>query len=73
MPAKQQPRYVRAKEPATGDLDGEPFVVNPSEIFADDHPIVRAHPDLFEPLEPSRQRPDVEQMTAAPGEKRGSG
>ena len=70
-PAKQVRReFVQAREPATGTFNGEPFVVSPSEIFASDHPLVREHPQLFKPLEESRQRPVVEQMTAAPGEKR---
>lgn len=63
--------YVQPIEPASGTHDGEPFVVNPREIFAADHPLVRALPHLFRPVEASRQRPDVEQMTAGPGEKRG--
>jgi hypothetical protein len=63
--------FVRAREPATGTFEGEPFVVGPTEIFAADHPLVRAHPHLFKPVEGSRQRPAVEQMTAAPGEARG--
>lgn len=71
-PAKQPHReFLRAKEPATGTFEGEPFVVSPSEIFASDHPLVRAYPHLFVPLEESRERPEVEQATAAPGEKRG--
>jgi hypothetical protein len=64
--------FVQAKEAATGSVDGEPFVLTPNELFAADHPIVRAYPDFFKPLEdPHRQRPEVEQATAAPGEKRG--
>ena len=62
--------YVRPREAATGDHNGEPFVLNPNEIFDADHPIVRAHPNLFMPVEPSRARPRVEQATAAPGELR---
>jgi hypothetical protein len=65
-------RFVQPIEPAAGDFDGSSFVVNPSEVFAEDHPLVRAYPHLFKPLEPSRQRPEVEQTTAAPGEKRGA-
>lgn len=66
-----QPNFLRPREAFTGDYDGEPFVANPTEIFPDDHPIVKAHRDKFVPLEPTRQRPRVEQMTAAPGELRG--
>jgi hypothetical protein len=47
--SKQTVSHVRAREPATGTFEGEPFVVNPSEIFAADHPLVRAYPHLFKP------------------------
>lgn len=69
MPAAE---HVRPREPAAGTHEGEPFVLNPREIFATDHPIVRAYPQLFRTIEESRQRPAVEQATAAPGEKRGT-
>lgn len=73
MPPAAKPRreFVQPREPASGTFDGEPFVVNPSEVFAPDHPLVRAHPHLFKPLEASRERPAVEQATAGPGERRG--
>lgn len=61
---------VRPIQPASGDIDGEPFVINPGEIFAADHKLVRAKPHLFKPVEPTRDRPDVEQATKAPGERR---
>jgi hypothetical protein len=73
MTVDTRAEHVRPREPATGTFEGEPFVVNPSEVFAIDHPLVRAYPKLFKPLEPTRTRPVVEQMTAAPGEKRGPG
>jgi hypothetical protein len=62
--------FVRPREAATGDINGEQFVLNPNEIFDADHPIVRKHPGLFMPVEPTRHRPTVEQATAAPGELR---
>lgn len=62
--------FVQPREPATGTHKGEPFVLRPAEIFAADHPLVRAFPHLFRPLEETRHRPAVEQMTAVPGEKR---
>lgn len=64
--------FVRAREPFSGDMDGTPFVVNPSEVLASDHPLVRKYPKHFVPLEEDRQRPQVEQATAAPGEQRGA-
>lgn len=72
MPAKTKPaNHVRPKEAASGDHNGETFVLNPNEIYDADDEIVRAYPHLFVPLEATRQRPAVEQMTAAPGEVRG--
>lgn len=71
MPRTAAPRYVRPKEACTFDHDGEAIVLSPNEIMSADDPIVRARPNLFKPIEASRERPDVEQATAAPGEKRG--
>lgn len=69
---KDQPTHVQAREASTGSIDGAPFVLARGEILAVDHPIVLAYPDFFGPLEPARQRPEVEQTTAGPGEKRGA-
>lgn len=44
---------------------GSNQVFGPADILNDDDPVVRAHPDCFEPV-----RATVEQATAAPGEKR---
>ena len=41
---------VVAVDSFTGDLDGEPFVVNPSQILRGDHRIVRAYPWMFRRL-----------------------
>jgi hypothetical protein len=64
--------HMRPIEPASGDHNGDPFVLSPREVFASDHPLVRAFPHLFEPVDQTRERPAVEQMTDGPGEKRGS-
>jgi hypothetical protein len=69
-PRKAKPDFMQPAEPATGTYNGEPFVLSPREVYAADHELVRAYPHLFKPFEPNRQRPTVEQMTAAPGEKR---
>lgn len=63
--------YMEACEAATGRIDGTPFVLAPGEILAASHEIVRTYPHFFKPLDRDRQRPDVEQATAEPGEKRG--
>jgi hypothetical protein len=70
--AKRDVELVRPIEAASGDHNGEPFVLSPREVFNSDHQLVRAYPHLFQPVEQTRDRPDVEQMTAGPGEKRGS-
>jgi len=64
--------FVRPREACTFDHAGEAVVLSPNEIFNADDPVVRARPDLFKPLEADRQRPRVEQATAAPGELRGA-
>jgi hypothetical protein len=69
VPTKE---FVRPIEPASGTFKREPFVVNPNQIFESNDPLVRKFPHLFQPLEATRQRPDVESMTAAPGEQRGA-
>ncbi len=67
----QAAEYVQVTEAFTGTLDDAPVVVSTAEIFQRDHPLVRAYPTFFKALEPTRQRPAVEQMTAIPGERRG--
>lgn len=67
--------YVRAIDSFSGDLEdanGEmvPWVGKAEKIYAADDPAVQKWPQHFEPLEPQRQRPPVEQATAAPGERR---
>lgn len=71
MPRPPQPRYFRAKEACFFKFDDDDVVLSPNAIYAADDPLVRARPELFKPLEADRQRPAVEQATAAPGEVRG--
>jgi hypothetical protein len=64
---KQPKRYFVAKESMSGVIDGAPFVANPSDLpLAEDDPRVKAYPQHFVEYE----TPDVEQATAAPGERR---
>ncbi len=63
----------RAKEPFFAGV--QPAPINPDDIYADDHPLVRQFPTMFVEVRiieaPVRRRlADVEQATAAPGEKR---
>lgn len=72
MPRTAAARFVRPREACTFDHDGDAVVLNPNvDIYNADDPVVRARPHLFKPVEASRQRPEVEQATAAPGERRG--
>ena len=49
--------------------DGREVLVSAGTRVRANHTLAKAYPDLFEPLEP---RPDIEQATASPGEKRGA-
>ena len=55
---------------------GEGNAVYPNDVYADDHPYIAMYPSKFVDVEvieaPSKKRsaPEVEQATAAPGEKR---
>lgn len=62
-------KLVQPIEAASGDYDGEPFVLNPNELFDEGHALVRAYPHLFRQAKASH--PVVEQATEAPGELRG--
>lgn len=65
--------YVATWDFTTSGEDVEVTHVRQGEHFADDHVLVRLFPDKFRKVsDDSRaKRPDVEQATAAPGEKRG--
>lgn len=69
--AKQKADYYRAKEGFGATMpDGEVVHVAAGEIVSAGHSIMKRREDLFEPVD-SFGRFDVEQATAAPGEKRG--
>jgi hypothetical protein len=61
--------YV-AKHSFSCELDGEKLFVTQGERIRAGHPLLRAQGDYFEPVDMT-VRYDVEQATAAPGEKRG--
>ena len=62
--------YYRANQGFSTMLDGEPLFVAKGELVHKDHPLLKGRSDLFEPAE-NFGRFDIEQATAAPGEKRG--
>jgi hypothetical protein len=69
MPKKKSD-YYRCKESFVAVHDGDQISVPAGEIVRAGHPIMKRREELFEPIE-SFGRFDVEQATAAPGEKRG--
>lgn len=54
------------------EIDGYPVNVSHGERVREGHDLLRLYPQAFEPLEAGRVHYDVEQATAAPGEKRGT-
>lgn len=63
-------RLFQAKGEFAVELDGVPTVVHKGELVREGHPLLKNRMSLFEPYDP-KIRFDVEQATAAPGEKRG--
>ena len=62
--------YMQAKESFVTMLNGEPQQVSAGDLVHPDHPILKGREELFQPAR-NHIRFDVEQATAAPGEKRG--
>lgn len=60
-----------AKEGFFGEYDdGSPLIVTAGERVRDGHPMLKTYGNYFEPVD-THVHYDVEQATAAPGEKRG--
>lgn len=68
VPAFGPDDLVRPREAASGDYEGEMFVLNPNDLYRGSDVLVREYPHLF--VAADRTRPAVEQATAAPGELR---
>jgi hypothetical protein len=71
--AKQKTDFYKAKEGFAAMQDGELVHVAAGEIVRAGNPIMKHRESLFAPVDDFGRfdRPDVEQATAAPGEKRG--
>ncbi len=65
-----KPKYYRCKESFVTQYNGETVNVAAGEIVRAGHPILKRRESHFEPVD-HFGRFDVEQATAAPGEKRG--
>ena len=59
----------RAKSEFAVTIDGVPTVVHKDELVREGHALLKGRMSLFDPYEP-KVRFEVEQMTAAPGQKR---
>lgn len=66
----KKPDFYRAKEAFVTQFEGDQVSVAAGELVRAGHPILKRREDLFEPVS-DFGRFDVEQATAAPGEKRG--
>jgi hypothetical protein len=69
-----KPQFYRAKEGFVTQFRGEQIGVAAGELVIAGHPLLKGRAELFEPatsLGRFTERPEVEQATAEPGEKRG--
>lgn len=71
MPRTKSPEIYVAKHSFSCEIDGEQLFVNAGERVRSGHPLLRSQKDYFEPVDTTVHY-DVEQATAAPGEKRGT-
>ena len=72
-PRKHPKRQYRCIEAFAGtNPDGSPNGCKVGDVLPEDHPLVRGNPNWFVSVDDGyAPRPEVEQATAAPGEKRG--
>jgi hypothetical protein len=72
MPRPGGPKRYRAKHAFGVMYEGEHITVAAGEIVRAGHPLLKGRDEHFEPVENfGRFDVDVEQATAAPGERRG--
>jgi hypothetical protein len=64
--------FYLVTESFVGALDGQEVEYHVGEVVGPTDPALRKWPKMFGPLVTRALRPDVEQATAAPGEKRGA-
>lgn len=71
--AKAADAVLQAKTSFTATVDGARVEVHQGDLIDADHPAVRKWPDYFGPafIHHRTSGGEVEQATAAPGEKRG--
>lgn len=72
MPTPKKVERYRAKYAFGVMYDGEQITIPAGEVVRAGHPLLKGLEEHFEPVESfGRYDVDVEQATAAPGEKRG--
>lgn len=72
--SKPKSGFWKANQGFATEYDGGPLFVQKGELVRDGHPLLKGREDLFEPAEKLSRfdhKGEVEQATAAPGEKRG--
>jgi hypothetical protein len=67
---KSAPEIYIAKHGFACEIDGVPMFINPGERVRKGHELLERCGEYFEPAD-THVKYDVEQATAAPGEKRG--
>lgn len=70
MPRAKATTMYRANTSGACEVGGTEYQFRSGELFAPDHPLIKACPDYFEPAEDA-VRPASEAATAGPGEVRG--
>jgi hypothetical protein len=75
MPTRTAGRIFAAREPLSATVDGVPVYLDKGDLVDDGDPVLQGRESMFEPFVPKvrtydRREVDVEQATAAPGEKR---
>jgi hypothetical protein len=72
MPPRKTPTHYRARHAFGVMWEGEQITIPAGEIVRAGHPLLRGRDEHFEPVDRlGRFDVDVEQATAAPGERRG--
>jgi hypothetical protein len=67
MPRKKEPEFFVARSSGVVKINGKPeYYVRGQTIVHRDAALYKAIPERFQPVD----RPEVEQTTAAPGERR---
>ena len=70
--AKTKSGYLVANTTGSAEIDGQKYDFTAGETrISTSHPLAKGCPLYFDPVEDSAL-PEVEQATAAPGEKRGA-